>query len=174
MPDKTKESTSGSIRYEIDELKERVKELNCLYGLTNIVRDRHLSFDEALQKAVELIPPAWKYPDITCARIIIDNKEFKTKIFNETKWGQISNIILDDKKIGVLEVYYLEEKPEADEVPFLIDERRLIDAIADLIGTFVDESHIKKELEKQKKNFDQYQKTLNDESIEEKNTIGKL
>ena len=33
---KTKENPS---HYVMDELKERVKELNCLYGLTNIVKD---------------------------------------------------------------------------------------------------------------------------------------
>ena len=133
--------------HEIDALKERVKELNCFYGLTNIVKDQSLSFDESLQKIVELIPPSWQYPDITCARIIVDHKEYQTKNFQETKWSQISNIVYDEKKIGVIEVYYLEERPEIDEGPFLIDERRLIDAIADLLGKYFgeikDEDNIK-------------------------------
>jgi len=162
-----KKPSEGTTHYVIDELKERVKELNCLYGLTNIVKDKTLSFDEALQKVVELIPPAWKYPESTCARITIYDKEIKTKNFNETKWKQISDIIVDDKKIGDLEVCYLEEKPEADEGPFLLDERRLLDAITDLLGKFLVESHIKAELEKHRKKIDQRQKTLSIESKEE-------
>jgi len=133
---------------EINALKERLKELNCLYGLTNIVKDRTLSFDEALQKIVNLIPPSWQYPKITCAKITLDDKKYKTKNFKETKWSQISNIISEDKKVGVLEIYYLEEKPEIDEGPFLIDERRLIDAIADLLGRFVEEVNMKQQLDK--------------------------
>jgi len=113
-------------RHQVNELQERVKELNCLYGLTDIVKDKTLSMDEAIKKIVELIPTAWHYPDITCARII------------------------DDKKIGVLEVYYLEEKPQLDEGPFLIEERRLIDAISDLVGKYIGESRIKKELKESK------------------------
>jgi len=125
---KKKKITNHSSTYQIDKLKERVKELDCLYGLTSIVKDRNLTKDEALQKIIKLIPPAWQYPDITCTRIAIDDKEYKTNNFKETKWSQVSNIILDDKKIGVLEVYYL---------------GRLLDAISDLLGKYIGESKIK-------------------------------
>jgi predicted nucleotidyltransferase len=151
--------------HEIDALKERVKELHCLYNLTNIVKDKALSFEDSIQKILDLIPPAWQYPEITCARIIIEGKEYKTKNFKVTKWNQISNIISDDKKIGSLEVYYLEERPEIDEGPFFIDERRLIDAIADLLGNYISESHVKQELEKQRKKLDKFQKTLTGEPV---------
>ena len=162
-----KKITEGTTHYTIEELKERVKELNCFYGLTNIVKNSNLSFDEALQKIVELIPPAWKYPNITCARITIDSKQFKTQNFNETRWSQISNIIVEDMEIGVLEVYYLEERPQADEGPFLIDERRLIDAISDLIGRFVVESHVLDVSGTSKKKGSKYQKTLKIEGKDE-------
>ncbi|KYK32350.1 MAG: hypothetical protein AYK22_07460 [Thermoplasmatales archaeon SG8-52-3] len=145
--DETKEKNHNtSSHYQTNELKERVKELDCLYGLTNIVKNKNLSLDEALQKVVKLIPPAWQYPEITCAKITIKNKEYKTENFKETKWSQISNIILDDKKIGVLEVYYLEKKPQLDEGPFLIEERRLIDAISDLLGQYIGEKKNKEVL----------------------------
>ena len=137
--------------YEIDALKERVKELKCLYGLTDIVKDKKLSFGDSLQKIVELIPPSWQYPEITCAKITIENKEYKTHNFQTTKWVQKSDIIYDDKKIGVIEVFYLKEKPEIDEGPFLIDERRLIDAISDLLGKYAGETKIKRELDKVEK-----------------------
>lgn len=146
---KNKSKKTGE--YGIDALKERVKELNCLYSLTNIVKDKKRSLDESLQKIVELIPPSWQYPDITCARITVDNKEYKTKNFQVTRWKQISEIVYDDKKIGAIEVYYLEERPEIDEGPFLIDERRLLDAISDLLGKYIEETKIKKEIDKAEK-----------------------
>ena len=99
---KGKKISNSSSHYQTDELKERVKELDCLYGLTNIVKNKNLSIDDALQKIIKLIPPAWQYPNITCTKITIDNKEYKTNNFKETKWSQASNIILEDKKIGVL------------------------------------------------------------------------
>jgi len=152
-------------KFERDALKERVKELNCLYKLTSIVKNKKYSFEESIQKIVENIPPAWQYPNITCARVTIDGNEYTTKNFKETKWSQVSNIVSNEKKIGALEIYYLKEKPEIDEGPFLIDERRLIEAISDLIGTYAGESYIKRELEKQQKKIDKYQRTLNGEKI---------
>jgi len=160
MMKKNEEKNRGTSTspFQMDKLKERVKELECLYGLTDIVKDKNLSLDEALQKIVKLIPPAWQYPEITCSRIMIGDKEYESKDFKETKWSQISNIISDEKKLGVLEIYYLEEKPMVDEGPFLIEERRLIDAIADLLGKYVGEKRIKEELEQQRKKLDYAEK----------------
>jgi len=121
---KQKRNEKNTSLYRIDELKERVKELDCLYGLTDIVKNTNLSTDEALNKILKLIPPAWQYPDITCVRITIDDKEYKTKNYKVTKWSQVSNIILNDEKIGLLEIYYIEKKPQLDEGSFLIEEMR--------------------------------------------------
>jgi len=147
---KQKKNTNRSTHEQMDKLKERVKELDCLYGLTEIVKNKNLSQDEVLNKIIKLIPPAWQYPSITCSRITVEGKEYKTKNFKETKWSQVSNIIVDDKKIGTLEVYYLEEKPQVDEGPFLIEERRLIDAISDLLGKYIEENRIKEALTESK------------------------
>jgi predicted nucleotidyltransferase len=164
MEEKKIESTNGNM---IHELKERVKELNCFYRITKIVNDSKLSIDEALQKIVELIPSAWQYPEITCVRIFLDKrKEFRTENYKKTKWTLESNLIVDEKKIGILEVHYLEEKPLTDEGPFLLEERRLIDAISGVIGKFIEERHIKEELEQQRRRLDLVQKIMKEEEKE--------
>ena len=40
-------------------LSERIKELNCLYGISRLVENRNLSIEATLQSVVNLIPPAW-------------------------------------------------------------------------------------------------------------------
>ena len=164
MDEKSNEATNGNMMHE---LKERVKELNCFYRITKIVNDSKLSIDEALQRIVELMPPAWQFPDITCVRIIIEGrKEFTTENFQKTRWALSSDIIVDEKKIGVLEVYYLEEKPQAGEGPFLLEERRLIDGISSVVGKFIEERHIKEELEQQRRRLDYVQKIMRAEEKE--------
>jgi len=139
----------------MDELKERVKELDCFYRITKIVKSSKLSVDEALQQIIEQIPYAWQYPNATCVQITLrSGKKFQTSNFKETKWSLISNIVVDEEKIGQLEVYYLEKKPQGDEGPFLIEERRLLDAISDLIGQFIGERQIREELKHQRKKLD--------------------
>jgi PAS domain S-box-containing protein len=127
-----------ALQVRTDELEERLKELNCLYGISNLVEQQYISLEEILQGTVDLIPPSWQYPEITCARIIIQDREWKTKNFRETIWKQVGDIKVHGELSGNLEVYYLEEKPEINEGPFLREERNLINAITRLTGRIVE------------------------------------
>ena len=100
-------------------------------------------------------------------RIVLDKrKEFKTENFKKTKWTLESNLVVDEKKIGILEIYYLEEKPITDEGPFLKEERRLIDAISAVVGKFIEERRIKEELDQQRRRLDLVEKIMKAEEKE--------
>jgi len=111
-------------------LVERVKELNCLYGVYALFEERESSLDAIYQGIVDLIPPSWQYPEITCARMIINQNQFFSPNFSESPFVQFENIIVFGEKVGFLEVFCLEEKPTGDEGPFLLEEKSLIKAIA--------------------------------------------
>jgi C4-dicarboxylate-specific signal transduction histidine kinase len=130
-------------------LNERVKELNCLYGITALREKAGLSLMQILQGVIELLPPSWQYPDITSARIVLDSDEFVSGNFHETQWKQASDIIVNGKSIGAVEVFYLKAKPQLDEGPFLKEERSLIDAVADLLGGIVEKIKIEEELKRE-------------------------
>ncbi len=121
------------------ELEEREKELDCLYNLLKITTSPALSQAEILQHAVELIPPAWNYPEITCARIIFDGNTYKTNNFMESSWKQSAAITINNEKKGEVEVFYLENKPERHEGPFLREERNLINAIANNLSSYLEQ-----------------------------------
>ena len=55
-------------------LYERIKELNCLYGLSEVVEKPNISLERILYEIVNLFPPSWQYPDITCAQISFQDK----------------------------------------------------------------------------------------------------
>ncbi|MGD8548973.1 MAG: PAS domain S-box protein [Desulfobacterales bacterium] len=133
-----REHVDVALRKKTYDLGIRVKELNCLYGITNLVEQKDLSLEEILQGTVNLIPCSWQYPEITCAQIIIYGREWKTKNFRKTIWKQSCDIEVHGEPSGVLEVYYLEKNPEIDEGPFLKEERNLINAIAGLTGRIVE------------------------------------
>jgi len=116
------------------ELGERVKKLDCLYGISQLVENPDILLHEIFQGTVNLIPPSWQYPESTCARIVVERREFRTDNFRETVWKQRSHIIVDGKQIGFVEVSYIEEKPASDEGPFLKEERSLLNAIAQQLG----------------------------------------
>jgi PAS domain S-box-containing protein len=132
------------------DLGERVKELNCLYGISNLVEKPDISLPEILQGSVDLVPPSWQYPEITCGRITFEGQAFLTEHFQETTWKQVSDIIVRGNKIGNIEVYYLEEKPTIDDGPFLREERDLIDAIAGRLGRIIDRKKAEEEIHRSK------------------------
>jgi PAS domain S-box-containing protein len=126
------------LRERTHQLGERVKELNCLYGISQLVETSGISLDEILQGTVELIPPSWQYPKITCARIIVEDQGFKTDNFQETPWCQTQDIKVHGNRAGGVDVFYLEERPASDEGPFLKEERSLVNAIAAQLGRIVE------------------------------------
>ncbi|MBN2543688.1 PAS domain S-box protein [bacterium] len=115
---------------------EQVKKLNCLFNISDLVASG-ISLDTILRVTTELIPPAWKYPEITCAQITIDDEKYKTRKFKKTSWGLSKEITFNNNKIGAVNVYYLEKRPDLDIGPFQREEDNLLDAIADEIGRIV-------------------------------------
>ncbi|MFP4528148.1 MAG: PEP/pyruvate-binding domain-containing protein [Candidatus Kapaibacterium sp.] len=128
----------------IKALEERAKELNCLYRIEELLNDQELSIPEIASGVLEAIPPGWQYPDFCHARLVINNEEFTNEVFFETPWVQRAEIAVQDTPVGYLEVYYTEEMPDADEGPFLKEERKLINTIADRISHFILHQNLKK------------------------------
>jgi len=137
-----REITGGNIEARLrgltHDLIERIKELNCLYGISRLVEKENTSLDDILQGVVDLIPPAWQYPEVTCARIGLKDMIFKTANFRGARWKQADTITVNGKRAGTLEVYYFEERPFAYEGPFLKEERDLIHGIAERLGHVIE------------------------------------
>jgi hypothetical protein len=111
-------------------LRERVKELDCLYGIAQVSQRPDLALDEQLKEIVGLLPPAWQYPDITSGRISLDGRPFATPTFQETPWIQEAPLRVGDRVRGRVQVAYSREMPIFDEGPFLQEERSLIEEVA--------------------------------------------
>jgi pyruvate,water dikinase len=118
----------------ISSLRERAKELNCLYEVEQILARLDLPLEESFQKVVEVIPPGWQYPDICRAMIEYGDEVFTNQDFRPTPWVQSSDIVVQDDVVGQLSVWYAEERPEEDSGPFLKEEERLIRTIAERLG----------------------------------------
>ena len=115
-------------------LGERVKELTCLYGVSQLIAENKGSMEGLLQGVADLLPPSWQYPEVTCGRVLFEGQVYATANFRTSEWKQAAAIEVMGKGVGAVEVSYLDEMPELDEGPFLTEERFLIDAIAAQVG----------------------------------------
>lgn len=146
-------------------LRERIKELNCLYGVSQLAEHHFNSLDNLLKELVNFLPHSWQYPDITCARIVFREKTYKSEGFRVTEWRQTSRIYVYSEPVGEVAMFYLEERPPSDEGPFLAEERALLDTLADQIGTIA--TRISAEMELQDINK---QLSLERKALQESNT----
>ena len=116
--------------------RERKKELAALNHITSIT-NRGLSIGETLSKIAESMPMSWQYPESTRVRISFEGKDYLSLDFEESSWMQKESFVtLDDKK-GVVQVYYVDERPAEYEGPFLKEECQLLRNIAKMICGYI-------------------------------------
>lgn len=119
-------------------LRERIKELTCLYSIAQVVQRPGISLEEILQNIVELLSPAFQYPEIACARIILDEHSYSTTDFREDRQKLKADIIVGRERRGTVEVAYAEKKPEIEEAPFLKEEQHLLDTVARQVALIIE------------------------------------
>jgi len=157
------------------QLSERVKELNCLYGLTRLIEKNENSIDALLQQAVELLPRAWQYSEQACARIIFKETRYQSQNFRMTQHKQQAALLVFGEPVGLVEVYYLKKMPTLDEGPFLKEERLLIDAVSDHIAKAIQRNTTQKQLLVERQALQDANVALHDslvQSKQEKKMIG--
>jgi len=141
-------------------LRERIKELNCLYSVAELFEENEDDLDAAMQGIVDLLPISWQYPEIATGQIVLKNMSYFTKNFEVSPWKQEASILESGEVIGTVEVYYLEEMPGIDEGPFLKEERLLINAIAIRISRAIERISTQKQLEIERKSLQNANITL--------------
>ncbi len=134
-------------------LGERIKELNCLYDFSNLIEKSGMSLKELLQSAVDLIPAAMQYPEITCARITLEGEVYATGNYRKTRWRQAEGIFANGSRIGSIEAVYLERRPGWKNDPFLQEEKVLLSAIAKRTGKIIEQKRTEAALFEMEKRF---------------------
>ncbi|MHC4949312.1 MAG: PEP/pyruvate-binding domain-containing protein [Planctomycetota bacterium] len=129
--------SDSSIHQILQSLQERAKELNCLYRIDEILNRTDADPEEAYRAVIASIPPGWQFPEVCCGRLTIDGTTFEPEGFDPTRWNLCADIEVEGNRVGEVAVYYTSERPREDEGPFLKEERRLINAIAERLGLFI-------------------------------------
>jgi len=128
-------------------LKERVKELKCLYEITTLVEKPGISLEAIIEGTVTLIHSALQYAETASVKIIFGAKEYKTRNFKDTIWKQSTDIIVDEKPAGNIDICYLEERPGMDKGAFQKEEISLTKNIAERLGKTIEKEQGKIKLQ---------------------------
>jgi hypothetical protein len=115
-------------------LRERAKELNCLYEVEEILTGSSGPLPEIFQALIATIPSGWQYPEICQARIVYQDISYQEQSYTPTIWADTAEIKEDSDIVGSVEVSYTREVPPSEDGFLLQKERKLIKTIADRIG----------------------------------------
>src|SRR3990170_2712158 len=118
-------------------LRERAKELHCLYNVLELMNRADLTLQEVCEALLVVLPPGWQFPDACFARVTLDGVVHEPPRALRTPWVQKADLVVHGHAIGSIEVYYTQEMPESAEGPFLAEERKLIDTIAERVSEYV-------------------------------------
>lgn len=144
-----RKATEHALEKQTNELRQRVKEQTCLYDALKLL-DSAGKIETVFQKLVEIIKGGWQFPDIANVRVFYKGQEYKATPFRESPWKQTADIVVSNEKVGEIQIYYTEERATLDEGPFLIEERQLIDALAENLSSFILRKNAEDELIRQK------------------------
>ncbi len=119
-------------------LQERAKELNCLYEVEGLLsRSMDTGIDTVLRKVAEILPWGWQYPETCVAAVRFEGRSYSLGSWQPTRWRLTAPIEIGRDLLGQVEIYYLEERGEADNGPFLREEQRLLKTVAERLGHFL-------------------------------------
>ena len=131
---------------QIAKLREREKELKCLYKVQEIIEE-NLPVDEFLNAITKHIWGGWQYPNITRVKITFENRIYKEPGWIETEWKQDADIVIDEKILGKIEVFYTKFIKLVVDSQFLPEEQKLLNTIATKISTYIFNIRLKQTLE---------------------------
>lgn len=122
----------------LNNLGERVKELQTLYTVGNMLQDEIITLDKLVKQVAETLPPGWQYPEITAVRVCMAGKEYRTANYKSTPHSlQAETKTSKNTKVGI-EVVYPDEMPQLDEGPFLKEERNLLNMLIDMLKVYLE------------------------------------
>lgn len=119
-------------------LRERVKELKCLYDLSKIALKAGNDVSVILNKTLEILPDAMQFPNLAEVSITYGKLNYTTKEFSTCKHHISSSIGIGNKKVGALKVgYRAVSKKVATRNLFLTEEKNLIKIVARELSLFI-------------------------------------
>ncbi len=126
-------------------LRERVKELTCLYGIAQLEARTDLGLEEFLAGTVELLPPALQHPDHAGARVVFDDLVCTTGQSDASGPTLQAEIVVNGTRRGSVSVSYGAGGPWTDQDPFLPEETALLEAVARQVALTAEQKQSERE-----------------------------
>ena len=90
----------GPVDKIIETLRERAKELQCLYEVHELTNDPDRMPDEVCRGLLDVIPPGWQFPAVCWARISVEGVVYEPPRLQATDSVQRAPISVQGETVG--------------------------------------------------------------------------
>jgi len=135
-------------------LFEKIRVLNCLYQISELVVDGTNAFEKTIQAIVDLIPQAFEHPEKVAAAILLGEICYQSSDYASSKYSSHKPIVVRGEVRGRLEIGFI---PLKSEQVCTIEENNFMEAVAKKIAYIIDRKEAfdkKKILEEQLRHAD--------------------
>jgi diguanylate cyclase (GGDEF)-like protein/PAS domain S-box-containing protein len=119
------------------DLRERIKEQNCLYDVIRLTADRDDPLEEVMAEVVPTLRGGWLYSDDLVVDIDIGGKRFVSEDHAPPVSSLSAPLTHHDAIIGMVTVGYRNAHPPKYRGPFLAEEVRLLESVAARLSGYV-------------------------------------
>lgn len=124
-------------RAEHRQLNEYDKELHGLLNILRLLHRHDLSDAHFFQTLADTLPSLCAYPEMAASRLKIGRNLWKSPHFQNTSWSLNSTIYWHGKKIGEIDMVYLQAPPHMEATPFLHEEQQAFHTITACLGPHI-------------------------------------
>lgn len=112
----------------IESLRERVKELTCLYDISSLASENTSGIDQLLQSIASRVSQAWLHNEDAITEISLPNKKFTSNPIPSPSVCISELIFVDQEQVGKVAVHYPSKEFSIND--FLSEEKQLLKKIA--------------------------------------------
>jgi PAS domain S-box-containing protein len=139
-------------------LNQKIKQLNCLYDITDISGVPGITFEDIMEKSLEIIPVGLRYSHDIGVQIVFDKTTYSSKNFIDSPWSYSVPIKVQKKKLGYIKVAYVEEKPNINKDPFHFNEKILLKNISEKFGKIIESKNLERVLRENQQKLEEVQR----------------
>lgn len=133
----TAEQFSIELSRKENELRERLKEITCLYEIRRSL-GLELSIETVCRNIIKFLVPAMQHPEYASITIELDGKRIASIPQSQDLTHELtSEICINGEACGQLSVCYPEDKPF-----LVVEEQRLINAITSDLARWLERKHV--------------------------------
>ncbi|HMG93901.1 MAG TPA: ATP-binding protein [Chryseolinea sp.] len=129
-------------------LRERVKELNCLYEISKVAWEANNDLETLISSALQIIPAAMQYPELAETEIRIADVKYSTSRFAKRKFTIEAKLNIDKKVYGSIRIGYRSSGKVKGKLTFLPEERSLLKTVAHELSLFIRKRSVEDEKQK--------------------------